>query len=1467
MHSIYICISLALAVALAGLVSVSPAADPDPLALNYHLMHPGEMSAPGDPNAAFHLDGTAHLHYILRHEWNGKRSFSFVHVTSPDLLHWTWQPTKLQPSFTGHGMFSGTGFLTKEGRPAAIYHGQASRKNWIALAKDRQLTAWEKPYPVEVDGAPKDMRHWDPDCFLIGDTYYAISGGKNPPLLRSTDLKKWTYVGPFLSHEPADVAEGEDISCANFFPIALPSGIKKWMLLCISHPFGCRYYLGDWDAEREQFVPETHGRLNWPQEGQSPDQAMFLRDIFAPETVLTPDGRRVMWAWFATLDERLREKTIQSLPRELSLGSDGALRLAPLRELETLRHDPRVYEDFTVEPEARANGGLGTKRVFAMGDDAWEIRVTVDRKEAERKRFGFRLFANAGNEGLPITIQPASGTIRLGTTEAPFAVADLPEDEDLELRIFVDRYLVEVFANDRVVLAAAHLDGREARGVDTFAWGTPVTFDKIEVWRMKATNQGYHAAAKSRVWEPDTAVAARASAKPTPATTINPRKAGEVPNFVVINIDDLGYADIQPFSDRYATPNLARMAEEGRTFSSFYVASSVCTPSRAALMTGCYPARIDMLHNDLEMATPNHGVLWPGDRKGLNPEEITLAEVLKERGYATACIGKWHLGDQPEFLPTRQGFDRYFGMPFSNDMAMRDPFPRPIPLVRDERVIEELAPAKEGGQDFLTKRYTDEALRFLEEVSRDKKTGTTNLGKKPFFLYLPHSMVHGPLAASPGFRNSTGKGLFADAIAEVDASVGRILDKLRELGVAENTLVLFTSDNGGPYRPENSRGSSNFPYSGGKGTPAEGGFRVPTIAWWPGTIPGGTSTDLMASTVDLLPTFAALSGQPHAPKPDHPIDGLDLSALFRGELPADSPRDSFVYHTDNTEPGAPRQPRRLTAVRKGPWKLYTQAARFPLAGGKGAGMADIQPGALFHVVDDLAETTDVSAEHPKVVEQLRAFADKIAEELGDTVGEGSRFRPAGFVPKEEAKPLNDRTASARNRDKPDVLFIAIDDMNDWTTLFDPENPIHTPNLERLAARGAFFTHAYCASPGCNPSRTAIMTGLRPTTSGVYENSHVWREALPGAVALPQYFAQHGYVTRGGGKILHHGPSGGEPEDNPSFQKFFPRVPTPNPKIRKGAFGGFDWGPVPADQMCDTPLIEWAEREMGREHGAPLFLATGIFMPHLPHFAPPEIFERYPFERTEMPPMPANDLNDVPPLGIEMARKEWALWKGYLFDDPPPEDDPASLKSLVRAYQASSTYADDMVGRLLDRLAATGRAGNTIIVLWSDHGYHLGDKKSTVKFTLWEKANHVPFIIVAPGIAKPGTRIDTPVSLAEIYATLVELAGLPKKEDLDSRSLVPLLKNPEADWETPALMTMGRGNHAVRTSKWRYIRYRDGAEELYDCETDGVWNHHNLLSGPRAEAHRPIAEDLRKWLPRTEAAEAPVFRKKQPVRPK
>jgi sucrose-6-phosphate hydrolase SacC (GH32 family) len=479
----------------------------DAAVLNFHLMHPGGESVPGDPNAAFSLDGVYHLHYILAHPWAGRQSFCFVHVTSPDMLHWTWQMTKLQPSFTGHGMFSGTGFLTKEGMPAAIYHGEGSGRNQIAIAKDRRLSAWEKPYPLDVrnaDGTKTKIGFWDPDCFLIGDTYYAISGGVNPLLMKSKDLKHWTLVGNFMSHDLSDVARGEDVSCANFFKLG-----DKWMLLCISHSIGCRYYLGDWDAKAEQFVPQKHGRMNWRQEGQSLYGMWPCRiDFFAPESLLTADGRRVMWAWLATIgspDGSLNRKTIESLPRELSLPADGVLRIKPLGELDSLRFDPVKSTDIEIRQTSSsllADSGPPTKKIARLTGDAVELRITVAREQAARKLFGFTLFTDGHGGGLPILLRPETRALRVGTAEAPFSVADLPPGEDLQLRVFIDKYLVEVFANDRQAMVASYQDYRGKADVTAFTVGEPTTIKTLEMWRLKPTNQGFYDARNSRIWKP-----------------------------------------------------------------------------------------------------------------------------------------------------------------------------------------------------------------------------------------------------------------------------------------------------------------------------------------------------------------------------------------------------------------------------------------------------------------------------------------------------------------------------------------------------------------------------------------------------------------------------------------------------------------------------------------------------------------------------------------------------------------------------------------------------------------------------------------------------------------------------------------------------------------------------------------------------------------------------------------------------
>ncbi len=436
------------------------------------------------------------------------------------------------------------------------------------------------------------------------------------------------------------------------------------------------------------------------------------------------------------------------------------------------------------------------------------------------------------------------------------------------------------------------------------------------------------------------------------------------PNFIVINVDDLGYADIGPFGSDNKTPNLDRMAAEGRKLTSHY-AAPVCSPSRASLMTGCYPKRV----------LPIEHVLFPGAEVGLHGDEVTLAELLRSGGYATACVGKWHLGDQLEFLPRRQGFDFYFGIPYSNDMgtiadgsknnpgslpgkpkAVAKPQPRdecgirgnaqpPLPLIENETVV---ARVKAEEQTSMTRVLTEKAVAFLTENR-----------EKPFFLYLPHVAVHFPLYPGLDYRGKSPNGLIGDWAEEVDWSVGRILDTLRESGVDKRTLVIFTSDNGGALN----HGSNNQPLRGSKGSTLEGGIRVCTIAWWPGKISAGTETSALTSHMDIFPTFASLAGVP-VPG-ERVLDGVDLWPVLTGDGEG---RDSFHYFRGS----------KLEAVRQGPWKLH------------------LAKGELYHLDDDIGEGKNVASENPDEVALLRELAATMDADLGNS-GFGSGCRAIGRV--------------------------------------------------------------------------------------------------------------------------------------------------------------------------------------------------------------------------------------------------------------------------------------------------------------------------------------------------------------------------------------------------------------------------------------------------------------------------------------
>ena len=433
--------------------------------------------------------------------------------------------------------------------------------------------------------------------------------------------------------------------------------------------------------------------------------------------------------------------------------------------------------------------------------------------------------------------------------------------------------------------------------------------------------------------------------------------AAAAPNYVLIFCDDLGYGDLGCYgSTKNRTPRIDAMAKEGVRFTSFLSSSPVCTPSRASLLTGCYARRVGM-HEDFT----GHWVLIPRSRRGMHADEWTLPEILKAKGYATACIGKWHLGDQLPHLPTAHGFDEYYGIPYSNDMASARRGDPPLPLVQDTKVIE--APAN---QATLTQRYTREAVSFIE---RNKS--------KPFFLYLPHTFPHLPLFASKGFHGKSANGRYGDSVEEIDWSTGKILDALKQHGLEKNTLVIFTSDNGSNGR----NGGSNAPLSGAKGGTMEGGMRVPMIARWPGRIPAGGTCNELSSTMDFLPTFAALSGGLLSA---NKIDGHDITPLLTGTKGAASPYEVFYYY----------RRRQLQAVRWGDWKWHLPLANtFPnwtTANQKGRE----RPGKLVNLTADLAEKVDVAATNPKVMAKMRELVAQADATLGNEGRQGKDQRPA-----------------------------------------------------------------------------------------------------------------------------------------------------------------------------------------------------------------------------------------------------------------------------------------------------------------------------------------------------------------------------------------------------------------------------------------------------------------------------------------
>ncbi len=437
---------------------------------------------------------------------------------------------------------------------------------------------------------------------------------------------------------------------------------------------------------------------------------------------------------------------------------------------------------------------------------------------------------------------------------------------------------------------------------------------------------------------------------------------------------------------------------------------------------------------------------------------------------------------------------------------------------------------------------------------------------------------------------------------------------------------------------------------------------------------------------------------------------------------------------------------------------------------------------------------------------------------------------------------------AKPKKQPNVLFIASDDLNDWIGCLGGHPDPVTPNIDRLAARGVLFERAYCNAPICNPSRACLMTGLRPSTTGVYGNRNPFRESqheiTRNAITLPMHLRTNGYFATGSGKIFH-----GKYPDPVSWDSWFPALtvqtnsgasaPTPQTNGLHELGTSFDWGPLDVEdrEMADYKSVEHCIGLLQKEYDKPFFIACGIQKPHLNWHVPRKYFENFDAETVALPRVNENDLEDVPPIGRKFSNEKTnaKIQKA------------GKWREAVAAYLATVHFVDALVGRLVDALDKSRYAENTVVVFWGDHGWHLAEKLHWKKSTLWEEGTRTPLLFVAPGVTRPGGRCKRPVSLIDMYPTIVELCGAPPKQGVESKSLVPLLENPTAPWDRPALTTHKRGNHSVRSEHWRYTRYSDGTEELYDHRRDELeWI--NLAGDAKYDA---VKKDLARWLPKSD----------------
>lgn len=931
-------------------------------------------------------------------------------------------------------------------------------------------------------------------------------------------------------------------------------------------------------------------------------------------------------------------------------------------------------------------------------------------------------------------------------------------------------------------------------------------------------------------------------------------KAPEHPNVVMVFIDDMGFEDFSCFGNRDAkTPNVDRLASEGIRFSQFYVNAPICSPSRCALTTGQYPQRwkiTSYLNNRADNARR-------GMADWLDPRAPTLPRILHDIGYATGHFGKWHLGGQRDVddAPpiSAYGFDESL----TNFEGMGAKL---LPLTRkpgDTQPGRIWADAERLGQPVtwmqrsqITGGFVDAAIPFIDRAASEGK---------PFYVNLWPDDVHGPLWP-PVEKWAEGKrGLYLSVLQEMDRQLGKLFDHIRDNpALRDNTLILVCSDNG--HEPGAGRSG---PFRGAKTRLYEGGVRSPLVVWGPGLIPDekrGTHNDSSVfSAFDLVPSLLALA---NAKVPtDVKFDGEDVATVLVGESEVSRVAPIFWRRPPDRKswPPALPEPQPDLAVRDGHWKLLCDY--------------DGNNAELYDLSRDLGESTNLADQQPDLTKRLIAAALAWHQSM-----------PADNGPKLQAKIKKKNEADIG----PNVLMILVDDLKPALGCYG-DAMAKTPSIDRLAARGLRFDLAYCNQAVCAPSRFTLMLGSHSTSTGLYGLDSQLRQRVPNAVTLPQLFAQSGYRTESLGKVFHIGHGNqGDPQSF-SIEHFHDKVieyadPSSTDggqltreeayftnqqldRIKQLPRGAAFESPDVADDAyadgrvaAETVKRLQAARKRRDQDDTPFFIVAGFARPHLPFSAPKkywDLFDSAQFAKPSISHPPANA-----PKVASKTNGELANYKP-VSDSGEVDPDADLYQQLTHGYYASVSYVDAQIGKVLDELDRQQLSDNTIVVLWGDHGFHLGDHGYWTKHTNYEQANRIPLLIAAPGVTKAGSVTGQLAESVDIFPTLAELAGLETRsgpQPVDGRSLVPVLRDPAARVRDHAYHVFPKAKlgRAIRTERHRFVEWRSVGEspeaaelELYDYETDPLETRNLVAEQPQvvAELRAILAKYPKPWTPR------------------